>query len=269
MVDRHSKQFVHSEDHSIVRNLTDAIAAGALEQSAYFRHLRPDGSWLWVESKARVHGSADAETPKGKVVVLRDATDTKAAEAKLRDALERMERMAATDELTGLANRRRLNEVADIEWRRCARENLPLSALLLDADHFKLFNDRYGHQAGDDCLRAIASRIVAVARRPGDVAARYGGEEFALLMPNTDPGGALHVADRLCGLVHALGIVHEGNAPYRVVTVSIGVATTRPGDPESPLGSLRALLSEADAGLYQAKSEGRNQVCRVAGRNPG
>ena len=263
MIGRCTTEFVYSEDRPVAQNVTDAIAAGALEQSAYFRHLCPDGSLLWMEANARLHVSAEADTPKGKVVMLRDATETKAAEAKLRDALETMERMAATDELTGLANRRRLDAVADLEWRRCARDDAPLSALLLDADNFKRFNDLYGHHAGDECLRAIASQLVAVARRPGDVAARCGGEEFALLMPNTEQAGAIHVAESRRGLVQGMGIVDEGNAAHGVVTVSIGVATARPGNPESPLGSPRVLLSAADAGLYRAKSEARNQVRRA------
>jgi diguanylate cyclase (GGDEF)-like protein len=208
--------------------------------------------------------SAEGEAPNSYVVVLRDATRTKEAEFKLRDALKRVEQTAATDELTGLPNRRRLSNIADREWQRCARGRFPLSVLALDVDRFKLFNDRYGHLAGDNCLRALASQFAAAERRPADCVARYGGEEFVMLLPKTDHDGALHVADRVCGLVRALGIVHEGNDGWGIVTVSVGVATAWPGDQAGAYRSMLALLTAADVALYRAKNEGRNRVCSAA-----
>jgi PAS domain S-box-containing protein len=143
------QEFVHPEDQQVLMDARTALQAGSVgEYSVCFRHLRRDGSWLWVDSRARVRMSADGPGPTGIVVALRDATDRKTAEIKLKEALEQMERMAATDGLTGLANRRHFDVVADKEWRRCRREHQPLSVLLLDADHFKLFNDRYGHLGG-------------------------------------------------------------------------------------------------------------------------
>jgi diguanylate cyclase (GGDEF)-like protein len=132
--------------------------------------------------------------------------------------------------------------------------------LLLDADHFKLFNDRYGHPAGDGCLRAIAAQLVAVARRPADLAARYGGEEFLLLMPLTDRAGALWVAERVRKCVLDLAIPHDASPACSVVTVSIGAATAWPKDPGNGPKTVSALLSAADTALYQAKSGGRNRV---------
>jgi diguanylate cyclase (GGDEF)-like protein/PAS domain S-box-containing protein len=260
MIGHRAIEFVHPDDQQAFRDAHALLTTGAGESSACYRYRRPDGSWLWVDGHARLRACADGEVPKEYVVVLRDATERKAVEFKLMEALELTERMAATDGLTGLANRRHLDIVAEREWRRCARERLPLSMALLDADRFKRFNDCYGHIAGDECLRAIASQLDAVARRPADLAARYGGEEFLLLMPNTGPDGASQVARELCRLVHGLGIVHEENAPGGVMTVSIGVATAWPGDPAGEFGSVDALLSAADAALYRAKSSGRNQV---------
>jgi diguanylate cyclase (GGDEF)-like protein len=135
---------------------------------------------------------------------------------------------------------------------------------LLDVDHFKLFNDRYGHLAGDQCLRTIAAQIAATARRPSDLAARYGGEEFMLLMPNTSHDGALQLGAGLCKRVRELGIVHAGNVGAGVMTVSIGVATALPGDAASAFANLNALFTAADAALYQAKREGRNRVCSAS-----
>ena len=269
IVGRKSSEFVHPDDQEVMRAALKPLQGVAGESSALYRHRCRDGSFLWVEGRARRHVSDDGEASQGYVVVLRDATASRAAEIKLRDALARMEHMAATDALTGLANRRRLNDVADQEWKRCARERLPLSVLLLDADRFKLFNDHYGHLAGDDCLRAIAAQVDAAARRPGDLAARYGGEEFVLLMPNTPHDGARFVAERLRGLVQGLGIKHDSNAAHGIVTVSIGAATAWPDDPASQFGSIDALLTAADAALYRAKDKGRNQVCSASSSRAG
>jgi diguanylate cyclase (GGDEF)-like protein/PAS domain S-box-containing protein len=254
-------QFVHPEDLPVfLEALTDLETAKEDEISVSFRHLCRDGSWLWVDARARQSMSTDGNQPPGVVVALRDATKRKMIEIKLNDALEQMERMAATDGLTGLANRRNFDFVADKEWSRCERENQPLSVLLLDADHFKLFNDRYGHLAGDGCLRAIASQLAAAARGPGDLAARYGGEEFLVLLPNTNSEGAMRLAERIRELVLNLAIVHEGSPAPGVVTVSIGAATAWPRDSGNGPNRISALLAAADAALYQAKSRGRNQV---------
>jgi diguanylate cyclase (GGDEF)-like protein/PAS domain S-box-containing protein len=256
-------EFVHPEDQQSVMDSRTALRSGGTgETSVCFRHLRRDGAWRWVDSRVRLRMSADGAGPTGAVVALRDATDRKIVEIKLKDALEQMERMAATDGLTGLANRRHFDGVADEEWRRCARERHALSVMMLDVDHFKLFNDLYGHLAGDGCLRAIASQLKAAARRPGDLAARYGGEEFLLLMPHTDPAGALRVAERVRTLVLDLAIAHEGSPAASVVTVSVGVATAWPG--ESGPKSVSTLLAAADTAMYQAKSGGRNRV-EIAG----
>ena len=254
--------FVHPEDQAdFIAALTSLNTDVGGENSGCFRHLRRDGSWLWVDRRARLSMSPHGAEPDGIVITLRDATERKSVEFKLKDALEQMEQMAATDGLTGLANRRHFDHVFDREWRRCARENRPLSLLLLDADHFKRFNDRYGHPAGDACLRAIASQLAAAVRRPVDLAARYGGEEFLLLMPHTDRDGAAHVAERIRVLVRDLDIAHAGNPDIGVVTLSIGVATAWPGEIKTGgLGSVSALLAAADGALYQAKSRGRNQV---------
>lgn len=264
MVGRSAFDFIHPDDQQAFRD-ANAMLLGASGQSAStYRFRRPDGSWLWVDGHARLRSPGDGKKAKDYVVVLRDATDRKAVEIKLHEALSRMEQMAATDGLTGLANRRRFDLSIEREWRHCARERLPLSVLLLDADRFKLFNDRYGHLAGDDCLRAIASQVAAVVQRPDDLAARFGGEEFVLLLPNTSADGALSLAARLCKLVQDMEMAHAGNAGLGVVTVSIGVATALPGDSRCSIDSVTALLGAADAALYRAKSGGRNQVVAVA-----
>ena len=167
----------------------------------------------------------------------------------------RMQDLVLTDALTGVANRRRFDSVLPIEWRRGRRYAMPLSLVMIDADYFKQYNDRYGHQKGDEALRSVAAAMDSVLRRPGDFIARYGGEEFVVLMPATDAQGARAVAERMREALHALRIPHETNAGG-LVTISIGIAATLPTPDQDPSMLLRA----ADLALYEAKSAGRDQV---------
>ena len=165
--------------------------------------------------------------------------------------------LARKDGLTGIANRRAFDERLDQEFRRARRDQLPISLILLDVDCFKKYNDRYGHQAGDDCLRQVCEAVEAATLRPGDLVARYGGEEIAVLLPTIDEYGAMMTAERIRAAVQALGLAHR-DSPFGITTVSAGVDTMRPsGNGMSPAD----LISAADAALYRAKAHGRNQVC--------
>lgn len=154
-----------------------------------------------------------------------------------------------------MANRRHFDERLTAEWDRARRDGTPLSLLLIDVDHFKSFNDQYGHQAGDACLRSIARVLGEYARRPADLAARYGGEEFALLLPNTDAGGCQQVGEQIRQAIHELGILHALNPPSKQVTVSIGGATHVALTDRADCASL---IAAADKALYAAKDSGRN-----------
>ncbi|KJK20439.1 diguanylate cyclase [Pseudomonas sp. NPDC087612] len=167
-----------------------------------------------------------------------------------------LQRLMNSDGLTGLSNRRHFDEYLELEWRRAMREQAQLSLLMIDVDYFKSFNDTFGHLAGDEALRKVAEAIRASCARPSDLPARYGGEEFALVLPNTSPGGARLVAEKLRQTVAAMNIAHTMPNADSVLTVSIGLATLTPG-----IGShCRQLISAADKGLYLAKNNGRNQV---------
>lgn len=167
--------------------------------------------------------------------------------------------LAVTDGLTGLANRRMFDKQLETEWVRASRERSPVSLLLVDVDQFKAYNDIYGHQAGDECLRTIARTIASAARRPGDLVARYGGEELVVLLPDLDEAGAAAVAEEIRAKVEALRVQHEASAPSRVLTVSIGSATHVPTLDRSRIGPTH-LITLADAALYRAKQDGRNRV---------
>lgn len=164
-------------------------------------------------------------------------------------------RLSAVDGLTGIANRRQLDEVLVREWRRCMRAEEPISLLMADVDYFKQFNDGYGHQAGDACLKSVAEILQAQLRRPADLVARYGGEEFAIILPETDSSGALRLAESMRQAVEVRGMRHEGSL-FGIVTISLGVATMIPQQADD----LSRLLGAADWALYESKRLGRNRV---------
>jgi diguanylate cyclase (GGDEF)-like protein len=164
--------------------------------------------------------------------------------------------LARQDRLSQLANRLGFDEALTLAWRRAGRERQPLSLLMIDVDHFKEFNDRYGHLEGDKVLATISAAIGAAVRRPGDLAARYGGEEFAVLLPNTGSEGAMRIAESIRNAVLAAAVPHEGSN-YPVVTVSLGVATVVPHNGMAQ----ETLVENADRALYAAKAGGRNKAC--------
>lgn len=172
----------------------------------------------------------------------------------LEDKNKELERLSSLDGLTGIPNRRIFDEVLEKEWRRATREHKAISLLLIDIDYFKLFNDSYGHQGGDDCLARVARALDGALRRGGDMVARYGGEEFAVILPSTDANGAASVARSLCEAVRALNIPHERSDATDHVTISVGAAACVPGVD----GEASQLISLADEALYRAKDQGRN-----------
>jgi diguanylate cyclase (GGDEF)-like protein/PAS domain S-box-containing protein len=240
------------DDRPIVAAAMARLASGEVSEAiTQVRALRADRRLLWVEASAKRIQSipaAAAET----ILVLRDITARKAIEDDLTS-------QAREDGLTGLANRRALDQDIDVEWLRTVRTGSQMALIMLDVDHFKLFNDHYGHQAGDDCLRTVAAAVKRSARRSGGVAGRYGGEEFAVLLGNTVDTAARAVAVEIREAVEMLAIPHGGIGAGSVVTVSLGVATAlaRVG------GTIRmpeSLVQAADNALYRAKDHGRNCV---------
>ena len=207
----------------------------------------------------------------GSVHVARDVTETKKSEqereALIRDlqiSKEELERLSLTDGLTGVFNRRYLEAGLEGEWRRAGRENCPLSLVMLDIDFFKLYNDTYGHPAGDECLRRVALAVNDALRRPGDFVARYGGEEFVCVLPRTDSTGAMEVAEILRTRVSDLNIAHSSSPVLDCVTISLGLATVAPG----ANASIQGLIAAADGALYAAKRAGRNRSRAASERPP-
>jgi diguanylate cyclase (GGDEF)-like protein/PAS domain S-box-containing protein len=190
------------------------------------------------------------------VAALTDISERKRFELELQQANEQLLRLSTTDALTELANRRLLMQRLDDEWRRAARSREPLSLLLVDVDFFKLYNDHYGHQAGDSCLQAVARVLNAATHRHTDLAARYGGEEFVLLLPQTGAVGAMTVADRVTQALRERALEHAKSPLGPHLSLSMGLACGLP-DASANAGQW---LAQADAALYQAKALGRNRV---------
>lgn len=175
---------------------------------------------------------------------------------KLKEQADFLRRLSMVDGLTGLANRRHFDSQLQAEWRRCVRLKRPLALALIDIDWFKQFNDCYGHLTGDDCIRAVAQLLQRRCSRPSDLAVRYGGEEFVLLWPDTELAGAMHLLEELMQQVAQSAIPHE-RSQFGIVSLSIGLCCGVPHD------SMTALqwLEHADQLLYQAKQQGRRQIC--------
>lgn len=175
--------------------------------------------------------------------------------AELEAANARLLALSATDGLTGIANRRHFDDMLTQEWNRQARQGRPLALAMIDVDWFKFYNDFYGHQAGDDCLRIVAAAVASHVRRAGDMAARYGGEEFVFVAPGLDASEMQHLAETIRAVVEHKRMPH-GKSPLGSVTLSIGVAVMVP----TAGGSPEMLIGQADSALYKAKQRGRNQV---------
>jgi len=223
----------------------------------------PDNRWVRVdEHRTREGGVAGVRVDVTELVRREQQLQQLMAERdtyerELREANERLRRLSQTDGLTGLANRREFDRRLHEEWQRAQRRGLPLALLMVDVDHFKHYNDRYGHPAGDDCLRRIARLLQGCARRSGDLVARYGGEEFALLLPGADAAEAQAVAQLCIDAVDAAALPHGDSPVAGHVTLSVGVAS---GLITPAMVEPAELVQQADAALYRAKQAGRHRV---------
>ena len=214
-----------------------------------------DGRWL----RARVRPTADG----GSLTLMTDVTQIKRAETALTEINHRLMNLASEDGLTGLSNRRTYDVALKKAFAQSGRSGEPLSLLIIDVDHFKAYNDTYGHPAGDNCLRTIGNLLRISLRRPSDLAARYGGEEFAAILPDTPEEGAMQLAEKLRKSILGLGMEHSGTK-LGAVSVSVGVATMAPG---RPVARHEELMASADTALYAAKSGGRNRtICAAPGQ---
>jgi diguanylate cyclase (GGDEF)-like protein/PAS domain S-box-containing protein len=249
---------VHPAHRELVKSTLERL--GPMNRTAMCEYLMRSkaAAYVWVESQFSFIEDTEHSAPEV-VVVVREITKRKEAEDQLVALNARLKDLSETDTLTGIANRRKFDETFTREFKRCYRSQSELSLLFIDIDKFKLFNDTYGHSAGDECIERVAKALESNLKRPGDLVARYGGEEFAVLLPETGAENAEMVAETLRLAVSDLAIPHEGNSHGRV-TISIGVA----GSKCDARSSEPAILAAADAALYVSKQDGRNRVSRAA-----
>lgn len=241
---------IHADDMERVEQAISALKNGEAEEARFvYRQRHRDKGDIWAEAALHVTLASDSGAVDGVVAVVRDMTEQK-------DLQDKLASLASTDGLTGLANRRTFDERLAEEWARAKRDGTQLS-LLIDVDHFKKFNDHYGHLAGDGCLRALGRILSTHARRPADLAARYGGEEFAVLLPNTGADGCAEVGEAIRQALHDLAMLHAQNPPSRLVTASVGAATSLPSQATTDCSTL---VAAADRALYAAKDSGRDRL---------
>ena len=247
----------HPEDVGLLKQTFAQVIDGAdVSFRIEIRMLTQSSQWCWLQ----VRGSAADRDIEGKarriVGTLNDITKYKQVELALQKANVELQRLAALDELTQIANRRRFDERFLQEWRRARRDHNPLALVLCDIDYFKSYNDTYGHLKGDDALKSVAQALQAVLKRSMDLAARFGGEEFAIILPSTDIEGAISVAEDVKKAVEELQIEHSASNAAPFITCSFGVAALTPvGDK-----TFKVLIDMADKALYKAKAGGRNLI---------
>ncbi|MEB1808501.1 MAG: diguanylate cyclase [Bacillaceae bacterium] len=245
---------IHQEDHKIVRQNHELMMMNGTGVSTY-RIQRKDGKYVWFESTVRFLPGRDPADPQ-LIVMSRDITQRKIEEQKLQAVNEKLQHLSTKDGLTGIGNRRYFDERLIKEWKRAIRYSSDISLLMIDIDYFKPYNDTYGHQKGDECLKQVALAVQKTLKRPIDVVCRYGGEEFSVILPDTDEKGAKHVAETIRRTIEELKIPHAGSLINSFLTISIGTASVIPTKASDPATIIKA----ADEALYLAKQGGRNQV---------
>ena len=255
---------VHPDDAERVAGVFRSLIDGTVERTSVTNRIQHrDGHWVWVEVEFRSLRDPQTGEPSGIIGAMRNISKRKSLEIELAAANQRLETLARQDALTGLANRRSFDEMLPQCYGRARQGRENFTIVMIDVDRFKLFNDRYGHPAGDECLRRVGGAIAASIRQTCDIAARYGGEEFALLLPETDEESGALVADRIRQNVERLALEH-GDSSCGIVSISAGVSSIAA---DTPHDGPDMLLRSADLALYAAKSAGRNLVVRFSNAN--
>ncbi len=245
---------IHPDFQESVVSFCVSQSENGLDHEADYPALTKNGDYVWIRDVVHVIRENGVTTKL--IGFMFDISERKKLESQLVEANRKLERISMQDGLTGIANRRMYDTTLNKEWSRARRNGAPISLLIIDIDHFKAYNDHYGHFEGDRCLQKIAETLHGIASRPTDRCARYGGEEFVILLPDTNREDAVRIAERVRQTIRELGIPHEASAVDDVVTVSVGVSTMIP---EKDMASSEP-FQRADKMLYLAKQDQRNCV---------
>ena len=243
---------IHADEREGIVNYCMTQSANGVDHEADYRALTADGRYVWIRDVVHVIRD-DAGEVTSLVGFMFDISERKAREDRIEELQHTLMALSYQDGLTGVANRRRFDEVLAAEWERSRESGEPLSLILGDIDLFKAYNDLHGHLQGDDCLKLVAQCLQSAATRPRDLVARYGGEEFAILLPETTRSEAMAVAEHCRAAVTNSAIAHSEG---RVLSMSFGVGTHHASD----VDSIREFVGEIDRKLYVAKSGGRDAV---------
>lgn len=245
---------IHPDERDHIVSYCVAQSVAGIDHEADYRALTPDRGFVWIRDVVHVVRNAEGEV-ESLIGFMFDISERKRIEQELLKMQRKLEALSFEDGLTRIANRRRFDESLEAHWNEARRTGRPLSMILLDIDHFKGFNDRYGHLRGDECLVSVAAALKKIGRE-GDVVARFGGEEFVLLLPETDEAAALDLARSCCNAIEALSIPNAASDCSPFVTASLGVSTVFPRDGQHA----RDFCEGVDRLLYGAKQNGRNQL---------
>ncbi|WEK43138.1 MAG: sensor domain-containing diguanylate cyclase [Candidatus Sphingomonas colombiensis] len=246
---------IHPDDRDNVVNFCVSQSIAGIDHEADYRALTKDKGFVWIRDVVHVVRNEQGEV-ESLIGFMFDISERKRIEQELIKMQQKLEALSFEDGLTRTSNRRRFDERLNAEWENARDSSSPLSMILLDIDHFKQFNDRYGHIRGDECLIAVAMALRQIGCRAKDVVARYGGEEFVLLLPETDESTALELARQCKQAIEALAIPHEKSDCSPFVTACVGVGTIIP----SAEARSRDFCEMVDRLLYAAKQNGRNQI---------
>ncbi|MBL8418966.1 MAG: sensor domain-containing diguanylate cyclase [Dechloromonas sp.] len=246
---------IHPEDRQRTAEFCISQSEEGVDHEADYRALKADGSYVWIRDVVHVIRNEHKVTT-DLVGFMFDISARKQMEQEVVDLNHKFKALSNQDGLTGVANRRLFDQTLAAEWARGKRSGEPLSLLMLDVDHFKGYNDHYGHVKGDECLVRIAQAISKIPMRSSDLFVRYGGEEFALVLPQTPADAAQRVAEKCRDVVAALEIPHT-LSPVGRITISVGICTIIPNECDT----VTTLIERADDKLYRAKRNGRNCIC--------
>ncbi|MFF7706642.1 diguanylate cyclase domain-containing protein [Pseudomonas sp. NPDC007930] len=246
---------MHPDDRDYVVNFCVSQSKAGSDHEADYRALTASGGYVWIRDVVHVVRDAQGQV-QALVGFMFDISERKKTEEHLARLQKQLEEYSYQDGLTGIANRRMFDSVLEREWADAQRTQQPLSLIVIDIDHFKQFNDHYGHIKGDECLKHVARTLSVAANRPRDFIARLGGEEFAWVLPDTDPAAARQIAERCLHLVRQQQIPHEASPISATLGLSLGVGTTVP----SSNGAALAFVEKVDELLYIAKRAGRRRA---------
>jgi diguanylate cyclase (GGDEF)-like protein/PAS domain S-box-containing protein len=246
---------MHPDDREKVVEFCISQSQNGVDHEADYRALTAAGGYVWIRDVVHVVRDDTGEVD-SLIGFMFDISERKKTEEQLLTLQKQLEEYSYKDGLTGVANRRMFDTVLASEWANAQRTQQPLSLILLDIDHFKQFNDHYGHIQGDDCLKSVGQALSHAVSRPRDFVGRFGGEEFVLVLPETDEAAARHIAERCRQQVRQQRIPHERSAVSPMLTVSLGVGTIVPGAGDRSLD----FLNSVDKLLYRAKQRGRDRL---------